>query len=492
MIASASGGMAEVASSSAGAMAENDIIAMKETLRAQQQLLQKLYAELDEEREASATAAKEALDMILRLQGEKAAVKMEACQYERMAEERLEHAQTTLEIFEELMFQKDMEIASLEFQVQAYKRKLVSLGCDPHICELEASENNQLGERNNDEHHQNNDEIHHGQIQNGTVRRLSSLPPIPTNNKNNFRGGPRKRERSPSPLPISMPPRRVDDKGEQECYSQGLDLAKKSVDSSTHESMDSLWGQIRKLDEKVKEISDCKDKDGEISPKLRGRRYRSCSLYSRGKSKTPEIRLAREASIADPSFSGNVHDVFEVPQTRENHRVSENGKHSVERMMSLMAESRLTKPDPEVPEERGESLHRYDSSKLMKILSNIESRAHSPRNFSNNHHNNSIISCMFDHKKEGMSVECNGQAEFHMLSKRIENLERERERERETVYTRQEITHETDGEEQMKLLKEILSQINTIKKEMASSKTKKAPPKNDDVSLGPLQEVRYM
>ena len=55
---------------------ETDITALTEALKSQQHLLQKLYADLDQEREASSTAADEALSMILRLQGEKSAVKM--------------------------------------------------------------------------------------------------------------------------------------------------------------------------------------------------------------------------------------------------------------------------------------------------------------------------------------------------------------------------------------------------------------------------------
>ncbi|KAI4335524.1 hypothetical protein L6164_014162 [Bauhinia variegata] len=128
-------GMAEI--SAVSEMDESDITAMKETLRTQQQLLQKLYAELDEEREASATATSVALDMILRLQGEKAALKMEASHYKRMAEEKIEHAEKTLVVFEDLMHQKEMEIASLEFQVQAYKYKLLSMERDLTVSEFD-------------------------------------------------------------------------------------------------------------------------------------------------------------------------------------------------------------------------------------------------------------------------------------------------------------------------------------------------------------------
>ncbi|XP_018476101.1 probable myosin-binding protein 6 [Raphanus sativus] len=100
-----------------------------ETMRAQQKLLQKITRELDAEREASSTAASEALSMILRLQGEKAALEMEASQYKRLAEEKMCHAETSLTLFEDLIYRKEMEMASLEFQVQAYRCKLLSLGC---------------------------------------------------------------------------------------------------------------------------------------------------------------------------------------------------------------------------------------------------------------------------------------------------------------------------------------------------------------------------
>ncbi|XP_076908693.1 uncharacterized protein LOC143565679 isoform X2 [Bidens hawaiensis] len=103
---------------------------LKEAIFTQQQLLQKLYNELEVEREFSATAASEALAMILRLQGEKAAVKMESEHYKRLAEEKIYHAEESMEIFEELIHQKEMEIANLDYQVQAYRYKLSSLGLE--------------------------------------------------------------------------------------------------------------------------------------------------------------------------------------------------------------------------------------------------------------------------------------------------------------------------------------------------------------------------
>ena len=93
---------------------------LKETLNEQQELLQKLYNELDVERESSATAADETLTMILRLQAEKSAMEMEASQYKRIAEEKICHTQEILETFQEAIYNKEIQIASLEFQVQTY------------------------------------------------------------------------------------------------------------------------------------------------------------------------------------------------------------------------------------------------------------------------------------------------------------------------------------------------------------------------------------
>ncbi|XP_061347533.1 uncharacterized protein LOC133293035 [Gastrolobium bilobum] len=456
-------------------MAERDIIAMKDTLRAQQQLLQKLYAELDQEREASATAASEAMDMILRLQGEKAAVKMEASHYKRMAEEKIDHAEATLEIFEDLMYQKEMEIASLEFQVLAYKHKLLSLGCDFNASEFEFPED--LLVVTNDQNNEENG-------QSSTVRRLSSLPPIQF--KNTLRA-PRKRERSSSPIPVPVPdviPRMVDS-SDQEVTSTSLDLPRKSIDYE-YGTLDSYWNQIKRLDEKVKVISDCKESGGEKCANLRSRRGVSCSLFSQASieiacDQTDRLpprnsdKLNHREGTQDrvPSGSVNVHDVFEVPQTSEKHKVSEHGKKRLEKWISD-ADNRLTKPDS-VSVEIIESHVKHDMDKIKsKLSTHHESKLPSPKD----------MKTIVWQKKEGMDVDCNTQAEFRKLHQRIDRLERER------VSSRQEITHEGDGEEHLRLLKDIHNEIKSIQSEMRSWKTKNAATK-EDIPLGPLQEVMY-
>uniref|UniRef100_A0A6N2LJB3 GTD-binding domain-containing protein n=1 Tax=Salix viminalis TaxID=40686 RepID=A0A6N2LJB3_SALVM len=61
---------------------------LKKQVRLDRRLLMALYMELDEERSSSAVAANNAMAMINRLQAERAAVQMEAMQYERMMEEQ--------------------------------------------------------------------------------------------------------------------------------------------------------------------------------------------------------------------------------------------------------------------------------------------------------------------------------------------------------------------------------------------------------------------
>ncbi|KAG5052545.1 hypothetical protein JHK85_005088 [Glycine max] len=465
-------------------MAESDIRAMKETLRAQQQLLQKLYAELDEEREASATAASEAMDMIVRLQGEKAAVKMEASHYKRMAEEKIGHAEATLEVFEELMYQKEMEITSLEYQVLAYKNKLLTLGSDFNASDFEFDEDLLLSRNDQQQNGENGQAC-------STVRRLSSLPPIPL--KNNLRSA-RKRDRSPSPVPVpDMVHNIMESDTDQEVTSPSLDLPRKSVDYG-HGTLDAYWNQIQTLDEKVKVISDCKESGGEKRTTLRSRRGRSCSVFSQASTKiTCDLtdRVGPTCSdkvnhsegtydgeaVAIPSCSGNVHDVFEVPQTSEKHKASGNGKRRLERWSSD-ADNRLTKPDS-VSEEVIESHVKHDMDKLksMMISGNHEIKIPSPKD----------MKTIVWQRKEGMDGDCNAHAEFQKLHQRIDQLERE------TINARKEIMHEVNGKEHVRLLKDICSQLKLMESEMRSWKTQKAPPKSSkrDNCLDPLQEVMH-
>ena len=459
------------------AMPETDIIGLKETLQSQQNLLQKLYNELDEEREASATSASEALSMILRLQGEKAVVQMEANQYKRLAEEKMSHAENSLYVFEDLIYQKEMEISSLEFQVQAYRCRLLSMGCnDLGDYECKFPENLVL---------QRSDSCKVETGANSNLRRLQSLPPIQLKEyyqkKSNL-------EKERSVIPMSdWSPRIGKQNTDQNVKVQNLDLEKNSGSPIVGTS-DSYWEQIKKLDDRVKDISGDKVSGRENSFNLK-EKYSPRSLLpqvsiekfhgtNKGESFTnfEKIKLReniqeREA-IGNSSCTSSVQDIFEVPQSTENHNAYKIQKKEQSKLV-LEGENRPGKPDL-VPEDSSR-LHITDATdKIKKMLP-----------FAN--YDNKISKA-----RDGLSDDCNAalvqptigavesQAMLQLLCHRIERLEGDRN------YIRQEITEE--GEGQLKLLKEIQDQLNVIQTELRSLRTKKSLPQ-DDQPLHFLSEV---
>ncbi|KAM3190597.1 hypothetical protein ACQJBY_068564 [Aegilops geniculata] len=111
-------------------LAENETAQLQRAVFAQYIMMKKLFMELEEEREASSSAASAALSMIRKLQKEKEAERMEACQYRRMAEERMNHSDKALEVVKEVMQHKELEIYYLRSQLQVYKQRLLGVGID--------------------------------------------------------------------------------------------------------------------------------------------------------------------------------------------------------------------------------------------------------------------------------------------------------------------------------------------------------------------------
>lgn len=109
---------------------ENDSIlnCLKRQVRIDRKSLMELYMELDEERSASAVAANNAMAMITRLQAEKAAVQMEALQYQRMMEEQAEYDQEALQATNDLLAKREEDIKVLEAELDAYREKYGYLG----------------------------------------------------------------------------------------------------------------------------------------------------------------------------------------------------------------------------------------------------------------------------------------------------------------------------------------------------------------------------
>ncbi|KAG0481293.1 hypothetical protein HPP92_012151 [Vanilla planifolia] len=108
--------------------AEIEVAALRETVASQQTKIDELSAELEEERNAAATAASETMSMILRLQHEKAELQMEARQFRRIAEEKMSHDAGEIAALDDLLYKREQEIEVLSSEVDAYKHRILDLG----------------------------------------------------------------------------------------------------------------------------------------------------------------------------------------------------------------------------------------------------------------------------------------------------------------------------------------------------------------------------
>lgn len=100
---------------------KNKIRILEQALEQEHAARSALYLELEKERSAAATAADEAMAMILRLQAEKAFVEMEARQYQRMIEEKFTYDAEEMNILKEIIVRRETEKHFLEKEVEAYK-----------------------------------------------------------------------------------------------------------------------------------------------------------------------------------------------------------------------------------------------------------------------------------------------------------------------------------------------------------------------------------
>ncbi|GFP97702.1 hypothetical protein PHJA_001914300 [Phtheirospermum japonicum] len=126
-------------SNDANEAADSDILTrLKKQVRLDRRTLMALYMELDEERSASAVAANNAMAMITRLQAEKAAVQMEALQYQRMMEEQAEYDQEALQVMKDMLFKREEDIKALEAELDTYREKyghMRKIGSE--VCEVD-------------------------------------------------------------------------------------------------------------------------------------------------------------------------------------------------------------------------------------------------------------------------------------------------------------------------------------------------------------------
>ncbi|KAL1548383.1 hypothetical protein AAHA92_16622 [Salvia divinorum] len=106
---------------SCGGYENNKIKVLEQALERERVARASLYIELEKERRASASAADEAMAMILRLQEEKAFIEMEARQYQRVIEEKSAYDDEEMDIIQEILMRREKEKLFLEKEVETYR-----------------------------------------------------------------------------------------------------------------------------------------------------------------------------------------------------------------------------------------------------------------------------------------------------------------------------------------------------------------------------------
>lgn len=120
---------------------------LKTALKSEQRTLSALYQELEEERSASAVAANQTMAMITRLQEEKAAMQMEALQYQRMMEEQAEYDQEALQLLNDLMMKREKEKQELEKELEEYRQKVMDYEAKQNLNVLRRMKDGSLRSR---------------------------------------------------------------------------------------------------------------------------------------------------------------------------------------------------------------------------------------------------------------------------------------------------------------------------------------------------------
>ncbi|KAM0838201.1 hypothetical protein ACQ4PT_061132 [Festuca glaucescens] len=100
---------------------ESSIDRLRQQIDLDRKSIHLLCRELEEERNAAAIAASQALAMITRLQDEKAARQMEASHYQRMMEEQTEYDNEALAEANELLAQREQQVEELEAELENYR-----------------------------------------------------------------------------------------------------------------------------------------------------------------------------------------------------------------------------------------------------------------------------------------------------------------------------------------------------------------------------------
>ncbi|KAK7840661.1 protein floury 1-like [Quercus suber] len=128
----------QVVNSNGDALEENDddkkechgedeecgVMALRKLVKIERQRANGSYAELEKERMAAASAAEEAMAMILRLQREKSSIEIQANQYRRLAERKQQYDQEVIQSLRWIVMKHESNRSLLEDQLRFCRQKL--------------------------------------------------------------------------------------------------------------------------------------------------------------------------------------------------------------------------------------------------------------------------------------------------------------------------------------------------------------------------------
>ncbi|EOX98630.1 hypothetical protein QUC31_015069 [Theobroma cacao] len=116
---------------------EFDVMALRKLVKLERRRAKAACQELEKERIAAASAADEAMAMILRLQNEKSSMEIDANQYKRMAGQKQEYDQQVIESLQWIVMKHESERSLLENQLQLCKQQLKHYVKDDELGQFE-------------------------------------------------------------------------------------------------------------------------------------------------------------------------------------------------------------------------------------------------------------------------------------------------------------------------------------------------------------------
>ncbi|XP_044508786.1 protein FLOURY 1-like [Mangifera indica] len=102
----------------------SDVESLRKLVKMEMQRANVACMELEKERTAAASAAEEAMAMILRLQSEKSSAEIEANRFRRMAEQKQEHDEEVIQSLQWIVMRHESEKSLLEEKLKIYEKKL--------------------------------------------------------------------------------------------------------------------------------------------------------------------------------------------------------------------------------------------------------------------------------------------------------------------------------------------------------------------------------